>query len=268
MDNEQFNQHLNEMVTMASGIEGHLTVREIRFLATLPFLTGEGEILEIGSFMGRSTTILAKSAIRAKRARIHACDPLLPSDTVPKFTSDEELPDLFHRHIRQHDVADIVEFYQVKSSELAKSWNLPLRILWIDGDHSYKGAMVDLEGFQRYLKPGAVVCIHDVLHEFEGPTRVLIEKILLSESFGACGICGSIGWGQYIGESTPTEKQWGEKISLSRKLSRLVPHLVSVANGLPSNRLRYKIDRARIPHSEPDLFRWLEERNRATIGNG
>jgi len=69
----------------------------------------------------------------------------------------------------------------MKSHELSKSWDNPLKVLWIDGDHKYPGVLSDLMLFQDYLTSGAIVCFHDVLHGFEGPIRTFLEKVLLSD---------------------------------------------------------------------------------------
>ncbi|MFA5904127.1 MAG: hypothetical protein WC836_09325 [Desulfobacula sp.] len=50
------------LLKLSESLSGHLRKREVQFLATLPFLAIEGDILEIGSFKGKSTIILAKAA--------------------------------------------------------------------------------------------------------------------------------------------------------------------------------------------------------------
>ncbi|MFA5904128.1 MAG: hypothetical protein WC836_09330 [Desulfobacula sp.] len=82
--------------------------------------------------------------------------------------------------------------------------------------------MNDILLFEKHLRPGAIVCFHDVLHEFEGPSRVYMEKILLSNQYGECGLCGSIGWGHFAGDYPITQHQWGSKLSSYNKLSRLM----------------------------------------------
>ena len=155
----------------------------------------------------------------------------------------------------------------MKSTELAKTWNKSLKILWIDGDHTYEGALADIELFDKFLVPGAIVCFHDVLHSHTGPVRVFIEKLLLATSFGDCGLCGSIGWGQYIGDQPLNKSQWENKLSLYQNMSKLVPHAIRHDNGLKSNNLMYKLHRNRIPHGDIDHTKWVADRNnwQATI---
>jgi predicted O-methyltransferase YrrM len=262
MEKSQLESHTRSMVMLSQQLDGRLTTKETTFLAVLPFLAGTGEILEIGSYKGKSTIILAKSAMIAGRSKIHACDPLtLPSVTDPKTVDKEDVPEIFTENLKRHGVTESVEFHQMKSSELSRSWNLPLRVLWIDGDHTFRGVTEDFELYHKFLEPGAIVCLHDVLHEFEGPTRVLAELILLSSSFGDCGICGSIGWGQFLGDTTPTKAQWNNKLMLYKKLSRLIPQIVAKSNGMHYSKFLFKVYRELVPHGSIDPYTWLTKRN-------
>ena len=260
------NKHIEQLLNLSESLSGHLRKREVQFLATLPFINAKGNILEIGSFKGKSTIILAKSAKASGINKIYACDPLsLSCETDPDDATKEELPEIFFNNLKQYNVEQFVEFYQIKSSNLAKSWNKPLKALWIDGDHTYQGTMSDLMLFHNYLTPGSIVCFHDVLHGFEGPIRTFIEKILLSDEFGHCGLCGSIGWGQFIGKSCTSKKQWTNKLSLYTKLSRLLPFIIKKTNGLKTNEHLRKLLRILTPHGHITPETWIKKINSCQI---
>lgn len=254
------------LVKLSESLSGHLRKREVRFLATLPFLSVKGDILEIGSFKGKSTIILAKAAQMAGHEKIHACDPLsLSCSTDPTDAVKEELPDIFYKNLEAYGVRARVEFFQMRSDKLAETWDKPLKVLWIDGDHTYKGVMKDITLFEKHLKPGAIVCFHDVLHEFEGPVRVFMERILLSNQYGDCGLCGSIGWGQFTGESPITGRQWESKLLNYNKLSRLMVLVLKSNNGFKVNRYLRRFYRSLVPHGPilPDA--WIKKRNSAFL---
>lgn len=262
VDRSNIRAHIEVTSQLAETIGGHLTPKEVRFIASLPFVEGDGVILEIGSFQGKSTVILAKSAIAAGRTMIHACDPLsLTCETDPDMEDASTLPDIFRGNLEKSGVADNVTLHQIKSFDLAGSWNQPLRILWIDGDHTYEGAMKDIELFQRHLRPGAIVALHDVLHDHPGPARVFMERMLASESFGDCGLCGSIGWGQWLGVRKPSPEQWQQKIILYKKMSRLIPRILAEMAGVESSKQKAKFWRLFVPHGEIDPPKWIAERN-------
>lgn len=145
-----------------------------------------------------------------------------------------------------------VEVHRAYSSELAKTWNRPIRLLWIDGDHTYKGALADLEMFSPFLVDGAIVALHDALHPFDGPIRVMVERILPSDQFGPVGFVGSIAWAQYRPRSGAKAEWRHMREALARKARRLIPF---VRDGKPMGKLRfllYKIARAGVPHQAID----------------
>lgn len=259
-------KHLDDMAALSATLPGCLSVREVRFLAlaaaTLP--PSLGEVLEIGCFKGKSTTVLAKSVSLAGGDRVVAVDPLtLPASTDPAIETGVSLPDVFRNTLATNDVEDLVEFHQMLSQELATTWDRPLRFLWVDGDHTYIGAKTDFDSFAQHLRPGAVVALHDVLHPAEGPIRTFCEQVLLSSSFGACGLCGSIGWAQYVGPGAQSAAQTERHITLFRKLSRLIQFVALGRTPKSTNPLRYKILRPLVPHFEMKPNTW----KKAVVGN-
>ena len=189
--------------------------------------------------------------------RVVAVDPLtLPASTDPGIEIGESLPAVFRETLATNDVEDLVEFHQMRSQELATIWNRPLRFLWIDGDHTYKGAQTDFNNFVQHLRPGAVVALHDVLHPAEGPIRIFCEQVLLSSSFGVCGLCGSIGWAQYTGPGAQSTAQAERNISLFRKLSRLIQFVALGRTPKSTNPLRYKVLRPLVPHFAMNPRTW------------
>jgi predicted O-methyltransferase YrrM len=245
----------------AEGIEGFLSPNEMRFLALLAACPrAEGEVLEIGSFKGRSTFILASAAKLAGQEVIHAVDPLIaPSDTDPDLKGDESSEADFRRNLKENGVEENVEFHKEFSHELAKGWEKPIRFLWIDGDHTYEGTKADLDGFLPHLADGAIVAIHDVLLEFEGGIRVFAEDILLSRHFGACGFVGSIAWAQYHRDPGSAERFKDEKIALYKKAARLIP-FVALGNKLEGlEKKKYKVVRSLVPHGAVDPEEWLQQ---------
>ncbi len=238
-----------------------MTAREVRFIALAASLpTCDGDILEIGSYKGKSTIILAKAASLAGEGRVAAVDPLsFPSSTDPRDANPGALPATFHGNLRAHGVQDLVDFHQVTSAELGATWTRPLRFLWIDGDHTWDGARTDFDTFARFLRPGAIVAFHDVLHRFEGPTRAMAELVLASSLFGACGVVGSIGWGQYLGDARLAAPFQERKTRLHDQLMALVPYARTEPPYSPLNELLFKYYRARVPHAAVRAAAWARE---------
>jgi predicted O-methyltransferase YrrM len=257
---DNFDRFVEDLLPVIETVEGYLSPNEIRFLALLAACpTATGEILEIGSFKGKSTVILAKAAALTDNVEVNAVDPMIaPSETDPDLEGDaSSFPD-FKQNIEKTGVADQINFYQTYSYELAKTWDKPLRFLWIDGDHTYKGTKLDLDGFIDHLEDGAIVAIHDVLHEFDGGIRVFMEDILLSPNFGACGFVGSIAWAQYHQDEKKGWQHRDQKLKLYSRLSKLIPYVVFKKGLKGFEKKKYKLLRSRIPHGAIDPREWLK----------
>jgi hypothetical protein len=168
----------------------------------------------------------------------------------------------FQANLRNSGIEKHVEFHRKLSRELAEVWNRDIRLLWIDGDHTYTGAKSDFDMFSRFLSNGAIIAMHDVSHVsygFAGPIRIFMEDVLLSKHFGPAGMCGSIGWSQYSKDSNIGERFKHQKIKLYLKLSRLVPFSVFSKDMKWFTKIRYKVLRSRIPHRDVDPSKWLRE---------
>ena len=236
---------------------GYITEREARFLALAAACTPtRGVILEIGSFKGKSTVGLASVAARYRLGKVVAVDPhTTPSVTDPELRGQPSSWADFQATLRAAGLEEAVEAHRAFSRDLARGWDRPIRLLWIDGDHTYAGAKTDLDLFRRHLAAGAVVALHDVLNTFEGPVRVFVEDVLGSDDFGPAGLCGSIGWAQY------RPKGGARWRAARRRLARRAARLISfVRNGRAPRgfaKLRYKLWRALVPHAAIDPGAWV-----------
>lgn len=237
-------------------VPGHLTENEARFLGLLAAcVPAAGTIVEIGSFMGRSTVMLAKVASHYDLGPVVAIDPhnspiLLGIPSEPQTSSYQD----FLKNIHSAGVSSHVESHAAYSKEVADSWNRPIRILWIDGDHSYEGAKNDLDGFLPHLAPLSVVAFHDALNAFPGPIRVFVEDVLHSDRFGPAGFVHSIAWAQFRPEDGGAFRE--ARSSLARRASRLLPFVESGKELYGMAKRRYKLSRFLVPHSAMDARKW------------
>lgn len=245
-------------------VDGWLSPREMEFLALLAATpTAQGDVLEIGSFRGRSTialahaTRLANRVYPAFRSHVIAVDPLLDDDRLlasPLAPGSAER--LFESNLQRAGVRSEIEFHRGFSFELARGFQKKLRLLWIDGDHSYPSSKQDYDLFVPHLAPGGILAMHDVLSRYDGCIRVYTEDVLTSPHYGAVGLCGSIGWAQYLGSSVATIEQEQAKQRLLRQLERLVPYHCQSSPLRGWSKLRYRWLRSRIPHQAVNPMRW------------
>jgi predicted O-methyltransferase YrrM len=233
----------------AQKVQGYLGENEARFLGMLAAcIPAKGALVEIGSFKGRSTVMLAKVASHYGLGPVVAIDPhnsdiLLDHRANPAASSFQD----FLRSVDSAGLSEHVEIHRAYSSEVAAAWVRPIRFLWIDGDHTYAGAKHDLDSFSRHLAPFGVVAFHDALNAFPGPIRVFVEDILRSDRFGAAGFVQSTAWAQF----RPTDGGAFQKrrAMLDRKARRLIPYAQAgyELRGLP--KILFKLNRSRVPRS-------------------
>ena len=131
---------------------------------------GCGAIVEIGSFKGRSTCCLALGTMSAHREKVYAVDHFLGSpehqpgercESVDLVKSGTTFP-AFQENIRKAGVDSYVEPIQLTSAEAAKQWRGPIRLLFIDGDHSYAASKLDFESWSPFVIEGGIVAFHDI----------------------------------------------------------------------------------------------------------
>jgi len=259
---EKLQRLLPELMRTAKAVGGFLSGKEMKFLAMAAACpVAEGVILEIGSFMGKSTVILATAGQLAPGTEVVAVDPLEFRPMADPKRGKESCLDNFKANLHNAKVENLVEFHQMRSQQLAPLWKRgrKIRLLWIDGDHSYKGAKSDFDLFSPFLADGAIVALHDCFKHDVGPMRVLAEDMLLSEHFGAAGACGSIGWAQFREKPEACAPFVKAKLQFYKRTARLIPHayLDPIEHG--TGGAYYKLLRSRVPHGEIDPADWVRQ---------
>jgi predicted O-methyltransferase YrrM len=258
----RFDAQSEAIIRFLSRFDGLMTRRELDFLillAAAPSTTGD--ILEIGSFKGRSTILLAKAATLASQSdsKVIAVDPLegdaLWQSAEKGVTS---VAAEFHSNLDAAGVRDRVEFHQTYSDKLAANWpaGRTLRVLWIDGDHTYGGAKTDWDCFSPHLADGGIVAFHDVMHGFDGPTRVFAESVLTSNRCGAAGVVGSIGWAQFHADPAKAARHQEANRTLAAKLGKVVPYVAAGTEPRGLQRLLFRLRRWQVPHAAVTAEEW------------
>lgn len=237
-------------------VPGFLLENEAKFLGLLAACTpAPGLIVEIGSFKGRSTVMLASVAAQYGLGPVVAIDPHNFNLSVATATaSPASSYDEFVESLRVADVSQQVEFHHALSKDVSASWSRPIRLLWIDGDHSYAGAKADFDGFMPHLNPNGIVALHDSLNLFPGPIRIFVEEVLHSAKFGPAGFVHSIAWAQFRPEDgAKFEKQ---RAALDQRARRLLPFVDAQAGLRTTRKMAYKWNRSRIPRAPLSPQQW------------
>ncbi len=174
-------------------VDGWLTESEIKYLYSLACRgPGQGALVEIGSWKGKSTILLATGSRASGREKIYAIDhhkggPDQDQLGYEGVNTEAE----FRQNIKAAGIEDHVIPMVMKSDEAVRGWEKPIRLLWIDGDHHYEAVKNDFLLWEPYVVTGGVIAFHDT-YAWEGPRRVVEEYILPSDQFSIIGFVDSI----------------------------------------------------------------------------
>lgn len=178
-------------------IDGWLSPHEARLLYQIAkSVSVDGDIVEIGSWKGKSTIALAYG-IKASgiKRTIAAVDPhkgiVLPGQNKPM----ESTRTRFMRHIRISKVDDIVRPYVMTSLQASKIWNTPIAVLFIDGIHDYVHAKEDYINWIHYVVDNGVIAFHDCFCGVDEVGMAALEVMAHADTISDIGTVGSILYG-------------------------------------------------------------------------
>ncbi len=130
-------------------------------------------IVEIGSYLGASSSFMARAAqAAAPNCRLYCVDTW-QNDAMPEGHRDTFAE--FSRNTQSHQ--SMIQTVRQKSDDAAKGFDEKIDLLFIDGDHEYAGVKLDWESWSPHLRENATVVMHDVGWA-PGVQRVVDESIL------------------------------------------------------------------------------------------
>ncbi len=185
-----------------AGVEGWMTEDQGRRLwGTTAGLHPPAQIVEIGSFRGRSTTVLATAA--APDVEVVAIDPhgggdRGPQEIPPDAVKGEEDHQQFLANLARAGVLDRVRHVRLPSSAALGEVSGGIDLLYIDGAHRYRPASDDITQWGRRVVPGGVMLIHDSFNAI-GVTLAQLRLLFFSRAWRYCGRAGSLAEYRRVG---------------------------------------------------------------------
>ena len=88
-------------------------------------------------------------------------------------------------NIRRAGVDDLVEPLVMTSTKAAESFDKPVELLFVDGDHRYEAVKSDFELWYPKLLDGGTIAFHD--RNSSGPRRLIDESVRTSSHFRGFG---------------------------------------------------------------------------------
>lgn len=112
---------------------------------------------------------------------------------------------LFDYYAKKYEVIKKIKCFVQDSKTFDwknESENLPIGLLWIDGEHTYRGCKSDIERYKGFLSEGGVIAVHDYGSgnpEIAGIMKAVHESIVQDDQFENFCVVGSIFFAQKKG---------------------------------------------------------------------
>jgi hypothetical protein len=141
-------------------VDGWLTNLEQTALLHLPALVDhlQGDIIEIGSFKGKSTTALGLGSkwISEHKRSIYAIDPFIPDASYHGNYFDD-----FQNNIQMAQLENYVIPIKRYSHEAIVECPKLISALFVDGDHNYLTVKLDIQLYTPRVVAGGLIAFHD-----------------------------------------------------------------------------------------------------------
>jgi MMP 1-O-methyltransferase len=132
---------------------------------------GEGVIVEIGSWKGKSTICLALGSEAGASVPLYAVDP----------HAEYRFGD-FKANVERAGIAELVRPVASLSQTAADEFDEPIELLFVDGSHEYDLVLEDFEKWVPKVVEGGWVAFHDTTWT-PGPRKVVGPAIYRSRRF-------------------------------------------------------------------------------------
>ncbi|MBB1255164.1 class I SAM-dependent methyltransferase [Streptomyces alkaliterrae] len=163
-------------------------------------------LLEVGTYCGRSTILLAEAARaggvtavtvdhhRGSEEQQPGWEYHDPGLVDPEVGLMDTLP-TFRRTLRAAGLEEHVVAIVGRSPQVAAVWGKPLGLVFVDGGHTDEHASGDYEGWAPHLAVGGLLVVHDVFPDpadgGQAPFRVY-RRALGSGAFREESVTGSL----------------------------------------------------------------------------
>ncbi|MGI9028518.1 MAG: class I SAM-dependent methyltransferase [Ilumatobacteraceae bacterium] len=181
---------VEEALAATADVDGWMTEGQGRMLFDAAARCPEdGRIVEIGSFRGRSTIVLAMAA--APGVEVVAIDPHAGNDRGPQeiagFAAEAQTDRaVFEANLVGAGVAARVRHLAAFSDVALGDVDGPIDVLYVDGAHRYGPARADLRDWGAKLAPFGTLLIHDSFSSI-GVTLAILRELVLSRRFRYVG---------------------------------------------------------------------------------
>lgn len=185
----------DEVLQSVDAVDGWMSSDQAEALYTAAAACHSGDqIVEIGSFRGRSTIVLASAA--APGVSVVAIDPHAGNDRGPNeldgYASEaSEDHEVFNRNLETAGVTTRVRHVREMSDRAHGAVEGEIAVLYIDGAHRYAPARLDIEQWGARVRSGGTLLIHDSFSSV-GVTLAIVKELMFGRRFRYAGRARSL----------------------------------------------------------------------------
>lgn len=155
---------------------------DLMYKLAVKSFTDESIFVEIGSWMGKSTSCLGQLVKESqKEIKIYAVDTFEGSEEHTEIIKDiksnsSSLLEIFKTHISLCEVDDIINPIQGRSLDVVSQFeDESIDFIFIDASHDYENVLADITAWYPKLKPGGLIAGDDYTACWNGVMKAVDE---------------------------------------------------------------------------------------------
>jgi len=216
-----------QIEALVKDVFGWTPIDQLYTLFNIAFLTVnlEGDIVEIGSWCGRSAVVLGLAARLSGNSRVYCAD-LFPEKNDWKQNSDgtysfevvingkryggnkdqtvwkeafetqtskiyekyDRVFDCFQETVSKCGMQQVISAHRGDIASLLDTVgpDFKCRLAFLDGDHGLEAVRSDIRNIDKCLVPGGWICFDDAFTGYEGVNRAVSELIIQNPRYEHC----------------------------------------------------------------------------------
>lgn len=171
-------------------------------------------VVELGSFLGCSSVLLAGARKLRGSGTVHCIDPFDASGdsfSTPIYRTIRDsarlpLRDQFERNLEHAGVRDWVKVHPVRAEQVVETWKSPIDLLFFDGHQSYDVVLATYNSWSPFLKNGGILAVHNSKTGYrqeshDGSAR-LVEELVRPPRYDGVELVKSITFARKVADES------------------------------------------------------------------